>query len=120
MYAGGTTTDGKGEFKLKIAQENRALMLKAEYIGFKPTTMAISPTKEHAIRLGDIAMDKSTAKIAEVVVLGSNTVRTEDRTMIYPTKEQMRHAYDGYSAIDVMRILGLDADPLENTIRYHN
>ena len=120
VYAGGTTTDGKGEFKLKIAQENRALKLKAEYIGFKPTTMAISPTKEHAIRLGDIAMDKSTAKIAEVVVLGSNTVRTEDRTMIYPTKEQMRHAYDGYSAIDVMRILGLDADPLENTIRYHN
>ena len=96
------------------------MKLKAEYIGFKPTTMAISPTKEHAIRLGDIAMDKSTAKIAEVVVLGSNTVRTEDRTMIYPTKEQMRHAYDGYSAIDVMRILGLDADPLENTIRYHN
>lgn len=54
------------------------------------------------------------------MVLGSNTVRTEDGTMIYPTNEQMRHAYDGYSAIDVMRILGLDADPLENIIRYHN
>lgn len=120
IYLCGTTTNGKGEFKLEIPANDKAKKLTINYIGYKETTITINHTTEKLIRLGDILMDKDAKQLQEVTVLGSNMIKTEDKTMIYPTKDQIRHAYDGYSALDVVRIPGLFVDAIKSTLSYHN
>lgn len=39
--------------------------------------------------------------------------------MAFPTREQLRHSYDGYSALRALMIPGLEADPRSATITYH-
>ena len=120
IFVKGTTTNSKGEFKLGIPQTGKALRLVFSYVGYKDLAMNIQPTKETTIRLGDIVMKKDAIQIQEVTVLGESQVRTEDKLMVYPTKEELRHAYDGYSALDVLMVPGLSVNTADNTINYMN
>ena len=89
------------------------------YLGYKETTLVLNPTKETQIRLGEITMDKKVVQIQEVTVLAQNRINTEDKIMVFPTREQLRHSYDGYSALRALMIPGLEADPRSATITYH-
>ena len=120
VFVKGVTSNGKGEFKLEVPQNDKASKLVFSYIGYKNLTINIQPTKEKNIRLGDIVMKKDAVQIQEVTVLGENQVRTEDKLMVYPTKEELRHAYDGYSALDVLMLPGLNVNTFNNTINYMN
>ena len=116
----GTITNGKGEFKLEVPQNDKASKLVFSYIGYKNLTINIQPTKELKIRLGDIVMKKDAVQIHEVTVLGENQVRTEDKLMVYPTKDELRHAYDGYSALDALMVPGLNVNTFNHSINYMN
>ena len=118
VFVKGCATNSKGEFKLEVPQTDRARRLVFSYLGYKDLTMNIQPTKETNIQLGDIVMNADAVKIHEVFVLGSNRVRTEDKLMVYPTKDELRHAYDGYSALDVLSVPGLNVNTFNNTINY--
>lgn len=120
IFVKGCTTDSKGEFKLKVPQTDKTLHLVFNYLGYKRLTINIQPTKETVIRLGDIIMKTDVVQMHEVTVLGKNQISTEEKLMVYPTKEELRHAYDGYSALDVLLIPGLDVNTLNNTLSYLN
>lgn len=119
-FVKGTTTNAKGDFKLEVPQTDKVQRLVFNYLGYKELVMNIQPTKETVIRLGDIIMKKDAVQIHEVTVLGESLVRTEDKLMVYPTKEELRHAYDGYSVLDALMIPGLEVDILNNTLSYLN
>lgn len=104
IYLCGTTTNSKGEFKLEVAKNDDVKKLIINYVGYKECVLTINKTKEKTVRLGEITMNKDAAQLREVTVLSSNRVRTEEKTIIYPTKDELRHAYDGYSMLDVMWI----------------
>ena len=40
--------------------------------------------------------------------------------MVYPTKEELRHAYDGYSALDALMVPGLNVNTFDHSINYMN
>lgn len=120
IYLCGTTTNGKGEFKLEVPTKDKTKKLTINYIGYKETIITINHTTEKLIRLGDIVMGKDAKQLQEVTVQGSNLIKTEDKTMIYPTKDEIRHAYDGYSTLDVVRIPGLNVNAINSTVSYHN
>ena len=120
MLVKGVTTDSKGEFKFEVLQNERASKLVFSYIGYKELVINIQPTKESAVRLGDIVMKKDAVQIHEVTVLGENQVRTEDKLMVYPTKDELRHAYDGYSALDALMVPGLNVNTFNHSINYMN
>ncbi|MBR6604380.1 MAG: carboxypeptidase-like regulatory domain-containing protein, partial [Prevotella sp.] len=120
MLVKGVTTDSKGEFKFEVLQNERASKLVFSYIGYKELVMNIQPTKESTVRLGDIVMKKDAVQIHEVTVLGENQVRTEDKLMVYPTKDELRHAYDGYSALDALMVPGLNVNTFNHSINYMN
>ena len=105
----GTTTNAKGEFELKQLQGGKKYLLKFNYLGYKELFMVLNPTKEKLIRLGDITMSTESRQMQEVTVVAANRVQTEDRLMVFPTKEQIRHAYDGYNALNVLMIPALEA-----------
>lgn len=120
IFVKGCTTDSKGEFKLEVSQTDKIQRLVFNYLGYKKLVINIQPTKETNIRLGDIVMKTDAVQMHEVTVLGENQISTEEKLMIYPTKEELRHAYDGYSALDVLLIPGLDVNTLDNTLSYLN
>ncbi len=119
-FVKGTTANSKGEFKLEVPQTEKVQRLVFTCLGYKELVINIQPTLETSVRLGDIVMKKDIIQIHEVVVLGNNQVRTEDKLMVYPTKEELRHAYDGYSALDALMVAGLNVDPLNHSINYMN
>lgn len=119
-FVKGTTTNSKGEFKLEISQTDNAHRLVFSYVGYKELVINIQPTKESIVRLGDIVMKKDAVQIHEVTVLAENQVRTEDKLMVYPTKEELRHAYDGYSALDALMVPGLNVNTFDHSINYMN
>ena len=120
VFVKGTTSNSKGNFKLELQQTDKVIKLVISYIGYKELVMNIQPTKESTVRLGDIVMKKDAVQIHEVTVLGENQVRTEDKLMVYPTKEELRHAYDGYSALDALMVPELNVNTIDNTINYMN
>ena len=119
LFVKGVTTNTNGEFKLEVPQNDKASKLVFSYIGYKNLTINIQPTKEKNIRLGDIVMKKDAVQIHEVMVLGENQVSTEEKLMVYPTKDELRHAYDGYSVLAGLMIPGLEVNSFENTLSYY-
>ena len=119
LFMIGGSTNSKGEFELKLPRTEQKYKLLISYLGYKETTLVLNPTKESLIRLGEITMDKKVVQIQEVTVLAPNRINTEDKIMAFPTREQLRHSYDGYSALRALMIPGLEADPRSATITYH-
>ena len=119
LFMIGGSTNSKGEFELKLPRTEQKYKLLISYLGYKETTLVLNPTKETQIRLGEITMDKKVVQIQEVTVLAQNRINTEDKIMVFPTREQLRHSYDGYSALRALMIPGLEADPRSATITYH-
>lgn len=110
VFVAGTTTNMKGLFELRLPSNGQKYQLRFNYLGYKETTLTLYPTKESLVRLGDIRLDKQVEQLQEVTVLGANEVRMEDRTMYYPTRAQLRHAYNGYSAVEMLMIPGVMAN----------
>lgn len=106
----GTTTNMKGEFQLNLPSNEKKYNLQFNYLGYKKMTMTLNPNGEKLIRLGDILLDKKVTQIQEVTVMGTNEIKMEDKTMYYPTREQLRHAYNGYNAIEMLMIPGVMAN----------
>lgn len=120
MYICGTTTNIRGEFKIEVPASQMPNKITVNYIGYKETAITIIPTDEKQIRLGDIVMGTNATVLKEVTVMSSNRIKMEDKTMIFPTKDEIRHAYDGYSMLDVMWIPGLTANSINGNVSYHH
>lgn len=118
LLVANTTTDSQGNFTLKLPAKRQTHFLRINYIGYKEMTIVLNPTDEKLIRLGDITLSTSAILMQEVTVVGSQTVSTEEKTMVYPTREQMRHAYDGYSALAALMIPGVRAQTFQSAPTY--
>lgn len=113
-----TVTDSKGDFKLKISGVKQPFHLKIGYLGYKEMTLILNPTDENLVRVGDVTLSRNSVLVQEITVVGSQTVRTEEKTMIYPTREQLRHAYDRNSLLRAMTIPGVSIDIYDQTPTY--
>lgn len=120
VYVKGTTTNSKGDFSLKVPQSKQNYKLIFTYLGYKDLALKLNPTQEKEIRLGEIVMSNDAVQMQEVTVLGENRIRTEDKLMVYPTKEQLRHAYNGYTALQVLTIPGIQTSILDEQVSYMN
>lgn len=120
VSVGCTTSNTKGEFKLEVPFTKQTQRIIINHIGYKKVLMNISPSDEIQIRLGDIIMYTDSVRIHEVAVLADNQIRTEEKLMVYPSKEDLRHAYDGYSALDALMVPGLIVNGFDKTIYYMN
>lgn len=57
-----------------------------------------------------------THNLKEVVVKGKTMIMKDGKTMIFPSMELKRNAYDGYSTLALMMIPGLSVDVVDKTI----
>ena len=110
VFVAGVTTNMKGLFTLRLPLKEQRYQLRFNYLGYKETTLTLYPTKESFVCLGDIQLDKQVEQLQEVTVLGANEIKMEDKTMYYPTRAQLRHAYNGYNAVEMLMIPGVTAN----------
>lgn len=120
IFVKGTTTNADGLFRLELPRTERTRRLVFSYLGYNELVVNLQPSEETTIRLGDIVMKKDAMQIHEVVVLGESRVRTEEKLMVFPTKEELRHVYDGYSALDALMLPELNVNTFDHSIKYMN
>lgn len=120
IFVAGTTADAEGNFRLEVPPTDKVQRLLFNHLGYKELVVNLQPTRETSVRLGDIVMEKDIMQIHEVVVLAESRIRTEEKLMAYPTREELRHAHDGYSALDALMVPELTVNTADHTIRYMN
>ncbi len=110
----GTTSDQKGNFLCKILASNEIYRLLITYIGYKDYEVSFMASSD--VNLNTIVMKPATETLDDVVVTANQAIRKENKLMVFPSKEQKYHAYDGYSALSLMMIPGLSVDPFNKTV----
>ena len=85
------------------------------YIGYKEHVLHTKGDLGE-LQLGDIVLIEESNKLDEVVVTGRQITRTTDKVLYFPSKEQLRHASDGYKALALMMIPTLDVDPFTKKV----
>lgn len=115
VFLGGGISNDEGLFSLSIPSSPKAYKLLIKYLGYKDKVLLLNGgTKE--CKLGDIMLLKDTKQLDEVVVTGQQIARTTDKVLYFPSKEQLRHASDGYNALALMMIPTLDVDPFTKKV----
>ena len=108
VFIQGTTTDEQGSYKLtEVGPGDYLLFLSSVGYGQKAYPFR-QENKDRA--LPDIILKSSSVALQEVEVKAQSIVQLDDRMLVFPEKQQVRHSYTGYDLLDRLMIPGLDVD----------
>ena len=113
-FCAGNVTDENGHFEIQLPGVDEYKLI-VSYLGYKDYTMRLKIDKKD-LQLEPIVLQSDAKNIDEVVVTGSQVTRTTDKVLYFPSKEQLRHASDGYNALALMMIPTLDVDPFTKKV----
>lgn len=114
----GTTSDNKGHFQCEVPASSKEFRLLITYIGYQDYELHFIANSD--IDFKTIMMKPATEMLDDVVVTANQAVRKDNKLMVFPSKEQKHHAYDGFSALSLMMIPGLSVDPFNKTVASKN
>lgn len=108
VFIQGTTTDEQGNYKLtEVGPGDYLLFLSS--VGYEQKVYPFrQENKDRA--LPDIILKSSSVALQEVEVKAQSIVHLDDRLLVFPEKQQVRHSYTGYDLLDRLMIPGLDVD----------
>ena len=115
VFVKGDISDSTGNFSITAPVSPSGYKLVINYIGYKEHVLHTKGDLGE-LQLGDIALIEESNKLDEVVVTGRQITRTTDKVLYFPSKEQLRHASDGYKALALMMIPTLDVDPFTKKV----
>lgn len=113
-FLGGTISGTDGKFIIKQAVSNQQCKLLITYIGYQSYEMNLQLADD--VNVGDIILKSASQLLDEVAVTANQAVRKDNKLMVFPSKSQKHHAYDGYSALSVLMIPNLNVDPFNKTV----
>lgn len=111
-----TVTDINGYFIIKDITQGR-YTLKISSLGFEQQEFSIENPAEN-IRLDSIAMYRKATDLQETVITARATRITDDRRIIYPTKELIETTADGVTLLSRMNLPLLSVIPGSKDVRY--
>lgn len=111
----GCVTDEKGQFFLSVPSSKNTYILVVSFVGYKEYKVQIKGEKG-TLELGNITLIPDTKQLGEVVVTGQQIQRTTEKMIYFPSKNQLKHASDGYNALATMMIPNLDVDPFTKKV----
>lgn len=111
-----TTTDKKGTFIIKDIPHG-CYILRISSLGFEQQEFSLENPSEH-IRLDSIAMYRKAIDLQETVITARATRITDDRRIIYPTKELIETTADGVTLLSRMNLPLLSVIPGSKEVRY--
>lgn len=106
-FVQGTRTDSVGTFSL-AARHPGDYLLHVTSIGYDAKTLPVSLQQD--TQLPPIVLQANSVALNEVTVEASSYVRDEDKLLIYPDKQQVRHSFTGYDLLYRLMIPGVDVD----------
>ena len=106
-FVQGTRTDSTGVFSLRAVQPGRYL-LHVSSIGYLASSVSVD--LQHDTHLPPITLQLNSIALKEVTVNASSYVREEDKLLIYPDKQQVKHSFTGYDLLYRLMIPGMDVD----------
>ncbi|WP_300704306.1 carboxypeptidase-like regulatory domain-containing protein [Bacteroides sp.] len=112
---GGAVSNNKGNFTCTVNNKGEQYRLLITFVGFQKYEFSFR-TNNSDINLGNIALTTKNNQLSDVIITANQTIRKDDKIMIFPSKEQIRHAYDGYSALAMMMISRLNVDIYNKTV----
>ncbi len=115
VFVQGCTTDEAGVYKLEGVGQGDYLLFFSS-IGYAPQTLPFRQENQDST-LPDVVMPGGSVDLQEVEVKAQSVVHLEDRMMIIPDKQQVRHSYTGYDLLDNLLIPGVDVDRQEGKVK---
>ena len=104
----GTISDSLGNYAMQNIKQGEYLLYISS-IGYVPQEISVKLEKQ-INNLGLIKLIKSNIALSEVVIKGKSFIRQNDRVLILPDKQQIKHAATGYDLLYNLMIPGINVD----------
>lgn len=111
----GTTSNAKGQFSVNVPYEQEGYKIIISFMGYKDNILQLRANKKD-VELGNIVLTENAVNLDDVTVMAKQTIRTNEKIMAFPTKEELRHAADGYGALYNMMLPRLKVDPFNRSV----
>ncbi len=89
----GGVSNANGDFVIPC--EHRQAIMKVSYVGYKTISRLVN-----IARIGNVRMEANAYQLKGVTVNAARVVENVDRQIIFPTKEQVKTASNGYDLLD--------------------
>ena len=113
-YVSGMTTDSLGYYRFANVTSNEYL-LAFSTIGYKPQIIPVT-VRNADVTVPTVTLESDDVMLGEIVVKGSSFIRKEDRVLVIPDKQQVKHAGTGYDLLYNLMIPGIDVDRMRGTV----
>ena len=113
-YVSGMTTDSLGCYRFANVASNEYL-LAFSTIGYKPQIIPVT-VRNADVTVPTVTLESDDVMLGEVVVKGSSFIRKDDRVLVIPDKQQVKHAGTGYDLLYNLMIPGIDVDRIRGTV----
>lgn len=107
-------TDSTGGFVMSFPRQNARLII--SLMGYDTRYLTVAKDNKKPL---NIMLKPATNMIGEVVVKGKNMVRKDDKLTIYLPEQNKKNAYDGYSALKTLNIIGLRVNMFDESVTTH-
>lgn len=113
-YIQGCSTDSVGQYRLEVAEAGQYL-ISCSRIGYDNKVMPVyvSEGKENKF---NITLKSNVLALGEVTVTADAFVRSNDRWLVTPTKQQTKHSGTGYDLLYNLMIPGIDVNRTTGTV----
>lgn len=114
-FVKGVRTDNVGTFSLHASHPGNYL-LHVSCIGYQTAFLPVNLQNDMRLT-APIILQNNDFTLQEVTVKASSYVRSKDRLLIYPDKQQVKHSHTGYDLLYRLMIPGVDVDRLNGTVQ---
>ena len=111
--AGKAVTGVDGKFMLNVVS-NDGCFLKISFVGYDTYSVAISEMKKGDVDLGRICLVPASNALDGVTVKAS--LKRIDRSVVFPTQNDVKVSYDIYSLLRTLNLHGLTVDELNKSV----
>lgn len=114
----GTITDSVGNYNIQNIKKGNYLLYISS-IGYISQEIKVS-IKTSYIKLEPVKLLSSNMTLNEVVIKGKSFIRQNDRVLILPDKQQIKHAATGYDVLYNLMIPGITVDRRKGQVSTFN
>lgn len=104
----GCTSDSIGNYTISNIESGNYLLFFSS-IGYTPQILSIQTQKQKQCIIPVTLMEENTY-LKEVIIKGKSFIRQKDRVLIFPSKQQIKHAATGYDLLYNLMIPGITVD----------
>lgn len=113
-FVKGVATDSIGCFNMEISSEGNYILLVSS-MGYAPYSQNINVHSEE-ITIPNITLENNSVALNEVIIKGNKLVRKDDKVIIIPDQQIVKHTFGGYDLLADLMIPNVRVDRFKGTV----